>query len=1062
MPQVAYGTCRSDGTVRSQQPSTRKAAADDGARHEWALASSELSSATRRVLLMTMLCGAVVAMTTTGRGTSRFTRASIDPLAGGAQTATATAAAAAPAPSDEAPWPLLAAAAPFDDDDDDEMAGALDPTPSVLSVAASDGAAVTAAAASASSASSCACARSPPAYEVNNEWTQALGLPIGRAYPWVGDDGWVLDAHHEATFHAPAASDECAYAWTIDGEAKSWTPSWTFSLGMPTDHVVALTASCVVVDDDGASAASAEGERAAAAASASATVTATARFTLKVRYVRREVRELMQVPGGLERFLDAVEIMWNTSIADGRAKFGRKFINQQHLATLHIAFAGTRDSDHLHEGHGFLANHVKISRVFEESLQAIDKRLTLPYHDLTIETQQVVDGALGSVWDSVMWSEKVYGSIANQVNNSDSKQGTQLEYWRDAVGFLRANETVMRKYAIPDGRFAGLKLPPPMPGTMTNPYGYMRSPWNPNPSPYVTRFAMSSGYAVQCTAIEDAIEPLIDEFAEWMFWSEFTVHGNIHSVTAGELNIGVEPVNLAMQTMISKCCGGTDELGDNLASDRGSITGTGTSSLYRKYGMKNKNCSNLQYEYLKEHKALWREYRVDYPSVCTPSDAEDDAVAGSSCRQFCTKAPEEVALTLLQWTFFDYTNTEILAEDFMGCASKETLKEIGEIFCANTPTYVLGDHDHGADPSFYAIHPAVERVYQMAVLNGATTPSEFERKCVSQVRCYGVGGVRREGVDACCEGHGPTDRWHINLTHAEAARMTISELLALADPRDVSDGQITYPIFHHFHFDHCNFTNITAYQQLLDKADFTRSFDKHAASSTTTRWSSTAASLASQEIELSARDPGHYMADDNDTMCIEDDRLADFVFYLEQFMGYKKEVAPGGGAIFTDRGMFALWHENNTTTDPLDWGYKLSNNYIALLEACVNSQNYSDCMPTSDFGSYATAVDMGDCSDDIKNSTIQLNVSCVESCVESRYAGSVLADSPFPSITSCSDPINVAFLFAPNLMKSCFDSTVNCAETSPPCASGCYDCITDCITYPERTDQTSNVCMMKK
>jgi len=58
----------------------------------------------------------------------------------------------------------------------------------------------------------------------------------------------------------------------------------------------------------------------------------------------------------------------------------------------------------------------------------------------------------------------------------------------------------MRRFAIPDGRFALFKLPnhthtsasaasSSLPeGTPRNAYGLLRAPWNNNPSPYVSRY----------------------------------------------------------------------------------------------------------------------------------------------------------------------------------------------------------------------------------------------------------------------------------------------------------------------------------------------------------------------------------------------------------------------------------------------------------------------------------------------------------------------------------------------------------------------------------------------
>ena len=42
-------------------------------------------------------------------------------------------------------------------------------------------------------------------------------------------------------------------------------------------------------------------------------------------------------------------------------------------------------SDHFHEGAGFVTSHVAISLMFEQSLQAIDPSIALPYWDFTIE-----------------------------------------------------------------------------------------------------------------------------------------------------------------------------------------------------------------------------------------------------------------------------------------------------------------------------------------------------------------------------------------------------------------------------------------------------------------------------------------------------------------------------------------------------------------------------------------------------------------------------------------------------------------------------------------------------
>ena len=43
--------------------------------------------------------------------------------------------------------------------------------------------------------------------------------------------------------------------------------------------------------------------------------------------------------------------------------------------------------DHWHEGSGFLTHHLALSVAFEMSLRAVDRRVTTPYWDFTIEVR---------------------------------------------------------------------------------------------------------------------------------------------------------------------------------------------------------------------------------------------------------------------------------------------------------------------------------------------------------------------------------------------------------------------------------------------------------------------------------------------------------------------------------------------------------------------------------------------------------------------------------------------------------------------------------------------------
>ena len=71
--------------------------------------------------------------------------------------------------------------------------------------------------------------------------------------------------------------------------------------------------------------------------------------------------------------------------------------------------AGGRDSDHFHEGVGFLAQHFKLSRRLENSIQTMHPSLALPYWDTSIEMEKVRKREIPGVTDAVLWTSKFFG-----------------------------------------------------------------------------------------------------------------------------------------------------------------------------------------------------------------------------------------------------------------------------------------------------------------------------------------------------------------------------------------------------------------------------------------------------------------------------------------------------------------------------------------------------------------------------------------------------------------------------------------------------------------------------
>jgi hypothetical protein len=190
-------------------------------------------------------------------------------------------------------------------------------------------------------------------------------------------------------------------------------------------------------------------------------------------FVRREIRDLTDED--LDKTLDAMHLLWTMTDEEGQAIYGSDFHNSTFFTAAHFYGAAQRNADHIHEGLGFLLQHLKLSNWFEKALQSIDPSLTLPYWDFTMDTASGT-----SMFDNFLFQENTFGSL------SPAKD----DYW----GWTYRNNSV-EDAKIPDGRWANLKadnynwymdLP--------NGFGYLRAPWNQNPSIYISRFVSENEF----------------------------------------------------------------------------------------------------------------------------------------------------------------------------------------------------------------------------------------------------------------------------------------------------------------------------------------------------------------------------------------------------------------------------------------------------------------------------------------------------------------------------------------------------------------------------------------
>ena len=100
-------------------------------------------------------------------------------------------------------------------------------------------------------------------------------------------------------------------------------------------------------------------------------------FTLAVKYVRREIRSLSDDDRTL--FLRTLRLLYDLSTEDGQALYGDKYLSAEGLLFRHLNGAARTDCDHWHDGAGIVVQHMAFTLLAEQSLQAVDRSIAMPY-----------------------------------------------------------------------------------------------------------------------------------------------------------------------------------------------------------------------------------------------------------------------------------------------------------------------------------------------------------------------------------------------------------------------------------------------------------------------------------------------------------------------------------------------------------------------------------------------------------------------------------------------------------------------------------------------------------
>lgn len=589
------------------------------------------------------------------------------------------------------------------------------------------------------------------AITAHNEYTPLMGF-AGQGYPFLRE-GALVEPYRPTTLSAtlPAGQSVVSYAWRIvaptdevELRVQSDVPivatSATTAVSIAVDHLFRQLGDYTV-----------ELNATVRAWGSSTPRPASVTQALASYYVRRSIYALTD--DDRDRFLDAFDVLGRRSRAEIAAAYGPDCHPLAYFVDAHLQLAGGRVADKLHDGMGFLTQHAALTNELELSLQKVDAVVTVPYWDYTYEGGLVKKHqSLAAAWSTKLWTDAWFGR---------------------ADGVLH---TVTR------GRFAYQTVPRSggnSTGTIRNPYGYLRAPWNVNKLPFVTRVHrfcnVSLGYDIwpSCaTHYNLTFEPQSGAFYNWIWKASYAPHGPIHYFIGGYTNCG--------------------PLGEELAN----VTGADALESFARM-------------MVVLPKQLYRDFKLDSPtcSADTPQNechlicATDERKPGQVARfvDSVVELVEGLATTGLE---VDYTWLQTLDE--------HRAQRLVRLLC--TTPWSPGEQLEAASPvdvSFWPIHPTVERLLQYKRIVDDFDVTVWANPLPEEPTMFCQEGVttraaeRRGDVDRC-QGHHAVDLViYPQLVKQQRGyakeALTNAEFLASLDPYDY---RLPY-VYDNFRWTHC-------------------------------------------------------------------------------------------------------------------------------------------------------------------------------------------------------------------------------------------------------------------
>uniref|UniRef100_A0A6C0KJH1 PKD domain-containing protein n=1 Tax=viral metagenome TaxID=1070528 RepID=A0A6C0KJH1_9ZZZZ len=402
-----------------------------------------------------------------------------------------------------------------------------------------------------------------------------------------------------------------------------------------------------------------------------------------VKYVKRELRSLSE--SDRKAFLKAASKLWKYTTEEGRAKYGDKFTGISTLVEEHALASNDIKCDQFHEGSGFFTHHFAITQTFEAALRSIDPSVTVPYWDFTIEGQQITD--------------------------ADAKPS----YFLEITPFLSDEwfGSVDENDHIQDSHFAFAQMPKVTNTSIVSPnsYGYVRSYWNNNNDPYVTRHLFDvcgvepeNKRIPDCQAHYDIVNT--QTLSDFQILSPNDGHGTVHVHLGGMGGGCIESYQNFTDTWSYLL--DADMTPDDIMSHGFSMDEWVWGTIAPRRNMLEKMVMG---EYFHVYKSLWRSHmcaKDGTPNLLVCPESCDDSVSPTECK--CqveslvngTTTWENIYECVLsghsQAVFAKFFPTEFIEDMVLLLATMPSIE--GEMIESASP----------ADIMFWVIHPTLERL----------------------------------------------------------------------------------------------------------------------------------------------------------------------------------------------------------------------------------------------------------------------------------------------------------------------------------------------------------------